>query len=193
MSERLERWRTGGRPPSGGVLDAVRRRRSRSAVTPEAPTHEELLPLVQAAGRVADHGSLRPWRLIEIRGDARYELGRALGQAAGKGEASDKPLRASLLIAVVASRVPSGKAPVWEQDATAAGVAHVLSLLLDDTGWGVFWRTGEHTRSAPVRRVHGLRDGEELLGWLYVGGVRPTDVDGRDKRPIAPADFLSVL
>jgi hypothetical protein len=35
----------------------------------------------------------------------------------------------------------------------------------------VFWRSGGHTRSEPVRRMHELADNEQLLGWLYVGGV----------------------
>jgi nitroreductase len=70
---------------------------------------------------------------------------------------------------------PSRKVPAWEQEAVAAGVAHALTLLLEEQGWGVFWRTGSLTRSDAVRRMHELRDGEELLGWLYVGDVTPDD------------------
>lgn len=158
------------------VLGAVRRRQSHSKVTTEAPSHAELLPLVEAAATVADHASLRPWRLIELRGDARERLGAAFVEASGL-EGSDarklaeKPLRASLLIAVVAARQQSFKVPDWEQDAVASGVAHTLSLLLHDAGWGVMWRTGGHTRSEPVRRMHALADNEVLFGWLYVGGI----------------------
>lgn len=50
-------------------------------------------------------------------------------------------------------------------------MSRTLTLLLEEQGWGVFWRTGSLTRSEPVRRMHGLRDGEDLLGWLYVGDV----------------------
>lgn len=97
-----------------------------------------------------------------------------MASAAGKhGKNGDKlagkPLRADLLIAIVASRKPSHKVETWEQDAAAAGVAHTLSLLLTEAGWGVMWRTGPFTRSAAVREVHRLTDNEELLGWLYVG------------------------
>jgi len=152
------------------ALDAVRRHRSWSRVTGEAPTDAQLEVLVAAAARVADHSSLRPWRLITLRGDDRERLGRAIDEASGEDGSSSKPLRAPLLIAIVASHRPSEKVPHWEQAAVAAGIAHVLSLLLDDAGWGVMWRTGHHTRSAAVARLHGLRDGEELLGWLYVGG-----------------------
>src|SRR5690606_3767355 len=122
------------------------------------------------AGRVADHSSLRPWRLIELRGSDRERLGRAIAKVQGDKSPSTKPLRAPLLIAVVASYKKSDKVPRWEQEAVASGVAHVLSLLLDEAGWGVIWRTGGYTRAKAVAKAHGLDKNEELLGWLYVGG-----------------------
>lgn len=164
-----------------GALEAVRARRSWSKVTDAAPTRAELLVLVSAAGRVADHSSLRPWRLIELRGDDRARLGAAIAEAQGDDEPSTKPLRAPLLIAVVASYRRSEKVPRWEQEAVASGVAHVLSLLLDEAGWGVIWRTGSYTRSAAVARAHRLGEDEELLGWLYVGGKPAGARPGRRK------------
>ncbi|GAA3657866.1 nitroreductase family protein [Microbacterium marinilacus] len=158
----------------------MRRRRSLSKVTDEAPTHDELVELVSAAGRVADHKELKPWRLIELRGDDRAVLGRAISKAQREKGVSGKPLRAPLLIAVVAS-IRSSKAPAWEQEATAAGVAHALSLLLDEAGWGVIWRTGDYTRAKAVAKAHGLRKGELLLGWLYVGGKPPRSRTLREK------------
>jgi hypothetical protein len=80
----------------------------------------------------------------------------------------------------------------WEQDAAAAGVGHLLTLLLDDAGWGVMWRTGGHTRSASVRRLHGLADNEELLGWLYIGG-KTEDSKPDARAQIDPASFISSL
>ncbi|MGW8484548.1 nitroreductase family protein [Microbacterium sp. NPDC055903] len=168
------------------ALDAVLARQSWSKVTEDAPTRAELLPLIAAAGRVADHSSLQPWRLIELRGEDREVLGAAIAKANGDKHPSTKPLRASLLIAVVASYRKSDKVPAWEQEAVASGVAHTLSLLLDEAGWGVIWRTGHYTRSKAVAKAHGLKKNEELLGWLYVGGKpdkkpgrrKPVDADG---------------
>ena len=171
-----------------GALDAVRARRSWSKVTDAAPTHAELLPLVAASARVADHSSLRPWRLIELRGDDRVALGRAISKSLGEKGAYSKTMRAPLLIAIVASYRKSDKVPHWEQEAVASGVAHVLSLLLDEAGWGVIWRTGSYTRSKAVAKMHGLGKNEELLGWLYVGGKPPRARAGRrkaiDARPL---------
>ncbi|MFB7252041.1 nitroreductase family protein [Microbacterium sp. NPDC056234] len=170
------------------ALDAVRARQSWSKVTEQAPTRAELLPLVAAAGRVADHSSLRPWRLIELRGADREALGKAIAKAEGDKHPSSKPLRAPLLIAVVASYRASEKVPRWEQEAVASGVAHTLSLLLDEAGWGVLWRTGHYTRSKAVAKAHGLKKNEELLGWLYVGG-KPAKKPGRRK----PVDARALL
>lgn len=173
------------------ALDAVRSRQSWSKVTAEAPTREDLLPLVAAAGRVADHSSLRPWRLIELRGDDRLTLGAAIAKAEGDRSPSTKPLRASLLIAVVASYRKSSKVPRWEQEAVASGVAHTLSLLLDEAGWGVIWRTGSYTRAKAVAKAHGLGKNEELLGWLYVGG-KPSKDPGR-RKPVDAEALLTAM
>src|SRR5690606_40680028 len=113
------------------AYDAALARRSWSKVTEEAPTHEQLLQLIAAAGRVADHSSLRPWRLIELRGADRERLGKALAKAQGDKHPSAKPLRPPLLIAVVVRPRQRAEAPRWEQEAVASGVAHLLSLLLD--------------------------------------------------------------
>jgi nitroreductase len=180
------------------AFDAVMRRQSHSKVTADAPSRLELLPFVEAAATVADHSGMKPWRLIELRGDARVRLGEAFAEASGAigkdaEKAGAKPLRASLLIAVVFTHKPSFKVPAWEQEAVASGVAHMLSLLLDEAGWGVFWRTGEYTRAKAVRKAHRLEKNEELLGWLYVGGIHSKYLDARGKKPVDPTDYLSSL
>ncbi|GAA0997867.1 nitroreductase family protein [Subtercola frigoramans] len=190
------------------AFTSMKQRRSYSRVGGSAPDHDEILRLVEAAGTVADHGSLRPWRFIEIRGGARARLGSALAE--GSGASSDleragfisKAERAPLLIAIVAAHKQSEKVTTWEQDAVAAGVTHALSLLLDEAGWGVIWRTGPFTRTGPVRRVHELQANEELLGWLYVGerpvgerpvGERPVGERGARRTLIDAADHVTVL
>jgi nitroreductase len=175
----------------------MRRRRSHSSVTDAAPGSRELVRLIEAAASVADHASLRPWRIIALRGEARERLGRALAEAAGlEGSAAEKmaakPLRAPLLLAIVVSPRPSHKVPLWEQEAVASGVAHALSLVLDEAGWGVMWRTGLFVRSAPVHRLHGLAPEEQLLGWLYVGG-KPAKAKSGKRKGISAKERLTTL
>lgn len=180
----------------GAAAEAMLRRRSHSAVGDDAPSDAELRRLLEVAGTVADHAALRPWRVVAIRGDARERVGRAIAEASG-AEGADaeklarKPLRAPLLLAIVVSPKPSDKVPEWEQEAAASGVAHALSLLLDEAGWGVMWRTGHYVRTDAVHRAHGLAPEERLLGWLYVGS-RPEKKSGR-RNPIAVERHLSAL
>ena len=193
------------------VLQAMRTRRSFSKVTDEAPSREELEQLIQALASVPDHSNMKPWRLIELRGDSRDILGRALAEADFEGRdvksspekaekfakaeqrAITKARRAPLLIAVVACTKPSTKVPEWEQECVASGVAHALSLLLHEAGWGTIWRTGTLTRSDPVRRAHGLRTGELLLGWIYVGGIPETDRKQKPRKALDLERHLSTL
>jgi nitroreductase len=177
------------------LREAALARRSSPKVTDVSPADAELLELLDAASRVADHASLTPWRVIALRGDARVRLGQALAEASGlegvhAEKLAAKPLRAPLLLAIVATIVPHPKVPEWEQEAVAAGVAHLLSLLLDDAGWGVMWRTGPHTRRPAVAEMHGLAAHERLLGWLYVGGRPPEPKVARDR---ASGDRLTTL
>ena len=186
----------GSAPSRVPVRDALLRRHSYPNVTADAPTHDELVELVAAAATVADHGALHPWRVIELRGDARARLGEAfVAESALTGpdaqKLAAKPLRASLLLAVVVRREPSIKVPTWEQDAVASGIAHMLSLLLAEQGWGVMWRTGGHTRAEAVRRVHELADNEELMGWLYVGGLPEKPLPPR--KPVDGERYITVL
>ncbi|MRX44149.1 nitroreductase family protein [Agromyces kandeliae] len=164
----------------GAARDAVLARRSWPKVTDDAPSDAELVSLLEAASTVADHAALAPWRVIALRGDARARLGEALVEASGfdgaaAAKLAAKPLRAPLLLALVAIARPHPKVPAWEQEVSAAGVGHLLALLLDDAGWGVMWRTGPFTRHPAVARMHGLADHEHLLGWLYVGGRSTAD------------------
>jgi hypothetical protein len=52
------------------------------------------------------------------------------------------------------------------------------------------WRTGLHTRSEPVQRMHELTGDERLLGWLYVGGRPSTGKSGR-RKPVNAKEFLT--
>jgi nitroreductase len=182
---------------AGSVFEAMHERRSSSKVTDEAPSQSELLELVEAAGQVADHSGLAPWRIIEIRGESRRIVGESLARAAAlEGHDADKTIRkafrAPLLLAVVVSPRPSLKVPFWEQEAVASGVAHALGLLLHERGYGAMWRTGTQTRSEPVREAHGLQSGEQLMGWIYVGRYPDRPREARRSR-IDPRRHLSSL
>lgn len=174
---------------------AVRARRSHSRVTDEAPDREELDTLLSAMSSVADHSSLRPWRIIELRGEGREVLGKALAKANGtnKEKGIAKATRAPLVLAIVASPRKSGKVPYWEQESVASGVAHYLSLVLHEAGWGTMWRTGDAARHKAVRKAMKLEKQEQLLGWIYVGGIPDRDRKAKPRKPLDVQRHLTSL
>lgn len=156
------------------TLENVLTRRSATRITAPAPDDGQLLDLIGAAMTAPDHGRLRPWRLVTLRGAERASLGRQLATCAGedpvaRDRAAAKPLRAPLLVAIVFSPVDHPKVRKWEQLASASVVVHTLSLLLHDCGYASIWRTGPAAEDEGVRALHGLDEQEQLLGWLYVG------------------------
>lgn len=181
--------------PTTGAYDALRARRSHSKVTEEAPDRAELEHLISAMVSVSDHSRLRPWRIIELRGDDRVKLGAALAKAGGKKKSDGikKATRAPLLLALVVSPQKSKKVPYWEQEAVASGVAHLLGLLLHERGWGSIWRTGLVARSKQVRRALRLKRSEQLLGWLYVGGIPARDNKPKPRKPLDMSRHLTQL
>lgn len=177
------------------VFDAMATRASRSKVTDEAPSHEELRELIGVLSSVPDHLRLRPWRIIELRGDDRKILGNALAKAnkTPKEKGISKATRAPLVLAIVVSPKKSKKVPYWEQEAVASGVAHFLSLLLAEAGWGTMWRTGDAARSKAVRKALKLATDEQLLGWIYVGGVPEHKRKAKPRKPLDIDQHLTSL
>ena len=86
---------------SVGLVEAVRTRRSAKRLTDPAPDDSTMARLVESASTAPDHGRLRPWRLVLMRGAELQALGQALAQAAADPALADharsKPLRAPLL------------------------------------------------------------------------------------------------
>nr|WP_306432928.1 nitroreductase [Streptomyces harenosi] len=172
-------------------MTAVLTRRSEHQLTEPAPCDQEFHYLLRAAATAPDHGRLQPWRWILLRGAARHALADCLAEEArgtGRDRIAAKVLRAPLLATLVFAPRLGHRVPEWEQLAATSAMAHAMMLLLHGRGFGSIWRTGALADSAQARRLLGLRDGERLLGWLFIGTpVRtgaprrrpPQDVTGR--------------
>ena len=146
------------------ALDALLNRVSAPRLLDPAPTAEQREVLFAAALRAPDHGQLRPYRFLTVEGAARNQLGEILAEAvlAQGGEvtqaALDKaramPLRAPLVVVVIARLQDHFKVPKAEQLITAGCAAHAIELAAYAQGIGAVWRTGE---------------GEEVVAFLYLG------------------------
>ncbi|MDD0972574.1 nitroreductase family protein [Pseudomonas fontis] len=179
------------------ALDALLNRVSVPRLVEPAPNAAQREALFQAASRAPDHGLLRPWRFLTIEGAARDKLGELLAEAVrAKGDATPAalekaqamPLRAPLLIVVIARLQDHFKVPKWEQKIAAGCAAHGILLAAYAQGIGAVWRTGELSYAPSVAKGLGLVAGEEVIGFLYVG--TPLN-DPREAPVLATEGFVS--
>ncbi|TWC16138.1 MULTISPECIES: NAD(P)H nitroreductase [unclassified Pseudomonas] len=161
------------------ALDALLNRVSVPRLVEPAPTPEQREIMFAAAMRAPDHGQLRPWRFLTVEGQARYRMGELLADAARFNDplvseavvekALNGPLRAPLVVVVIARLQDHFKVPKSEQLLAAGCAAHGILLAAYAQGVGGVWRTGELAYSPHVAKGLGLDVGEEVIGFLYLG------------------------
>ena len=148
------------------ALEALLTRRSPGRLTDPAPDDAALKTMLDAAMRAPDHGRLRPWRFIVLRGEARARLGDLMAEAMRRREPDmpdpalekerAKPLRAPLIVVVAASLVEGHKIPAVEQLLAAGAAAQNLQLAAHALGFGTVWRTGAPAYDPYVKQSLGL-------------------------------------
>ncbi|MFJ4196146.1 NAD(P)H nitroreductase [Pseudomonas sp. NPDC089534] len=161
------------------ALDALLNRVSVPRLIDPAPTAEQREALFSAALRAPDHGHLQPYRFLTVEGAARERMGELLAEAAQMQEgevteaAIDKarngPLRAPLVVVVIAKLQEHVKYPKSEQLLAAGCAAHGILLAAYAQGIGAVWRTGELAYSKHVAKGLGLSDDEQVIAFLYLG------------------------
>ena len=115
------------------VLHFLQNRNSAPRLDGPAPSPEEMQAIFTAAMRAPDHAWLHPWRFITIAGERREALGLVLEQClmlrnpqadqAARDKARSTPLRAPLLVVVVARLSEHPKVPHVEQRLSAGCAA----------------------------------------------------------------------
>jgi nitroreductase len=166
------------------TIDTILARRSVSPrlVRDPGPDDTALRTILSAGARAADHGKMRPWRFVVVRGDARARLGDVFARCRRQRdpEANDaeidkeraKPLRAPLVI-VVAAHVVAGHPTVRSVDQVYAAAAAAQNILLAcfELGFGAMWLTGSNAHDPNIKRALGLLASDEIVGFLYVGSI----------------------
>ncbi|WP_101760452.1 nitroreductase family protein [Oceanicoccus sp. KOV_DT_Chl] len=185
------------------ALTLLHGRNSAPRLTEPAPEGAELASMFKAAFRAPDHSWLRPWRFLTLRGEARNSLGellvtatqarrRAAGEAPLSAEEmvklAAKPLRAPLIIIVIAAIKAHPKVPAVEQLISAGCAAHSLLLAAHAQGYAGVWRTGDNAYDDIVKDGLGIATTEELVGFVYLGSV---DGNYKPLRELDPRDFVS--
>ena len=178
---------------------------SRHSVSPAflgepGPDDTTLGILLDAAARAPDHGCLRPWRFLVIRGDARARFGDLLAGALSRRDpAADpaalekeraKPLRAPVVVAVAIRLQPDHpKIPAVEQILSAGAAVQNLLLAAQALGIGAKWVTGAGAYDAHVKAGLGLDRSDLIAGLVYLGRIEgtPPVVPHADAGPLTRA------
>jgi nitroreductase len=180
------------------VLDFLASRNSAPRLTEPAPDADSLEAMFRVAMRAPDHAWLHPWRFITVRGDRREALGQVFEQClmlrnpdadeAARAKARGAPLRAPLLVIVVARLSDHPKVPALEQRLSAGCAAYGILLAAEASGYAGIWRTGDAAFDRNFMAALGLAQDEEIVGILYLGSR-----DGQPKPipPLSTAEFVS--
>jgi len=174
------------------ALDLLLGRRSVGALDDPAPTGRDLDLILDLGLRAPDHGRLRPWRFVLIRGDARTAFADRLVAAARRRDPAapqallDRyrawPLRTPLLIGVGAVVRAGHVIPESEQILSAGAAAMNMLNAIHLLGYAGMWVTGANAYDPGINASLGFEAPSRLVGFLAVGTPRATAVMERPSR-----------
>ena len=180
------------------VIEALLTRNSSSRLTDPAPVGADREAIFRAALRAPDHARLRPWRFLVVEGEARAWLGevgvrvaRAMNPELSELEERkqrNNPLRAPLVVVVLARIEQSPKVPEVEQLLSAGCATHAMLIAAQALGYGGVWRTGGIAYRPEMHAALGLHEDERVVGFLYLG---TPDGPPKPLPSLEPGDFFS--
>jgi len=186
-------------------MDALTLLKERSSTLPRfmaepGPSDADLAEMFTAATRVPDHGMVRPWRFVVLRGDDRAKMGAVFAEAlkARNPKASEeavaaernRALRSPVVIAVLARTKPHPKVPAVEQVVSAGQAALALHLAGQAKGFGSVMLTGDNAYDPHVKAFFSLKDEDSIVAFLYMG--TPAEKTPAKQRP-DPAEFIEAF
>lgn len=165
------------------AMEALRTRRSIGKVLDKEIPAELIKNILESATWAPNHFKTEPWRFFVLTGDGRKSLGEVLARIAARDmddptteenaskldRARKQPMRAPVII--VAAVEPSDNTKVILKEEFAAVHAGVQNMLLaaHALGLGAIWRTGKPCYDEEMKKLFGLSDRGELVGFIYVG------------------------
>ncbi|MBB3348759.1 nitroreductase [Sphingomonas sp. BK069] len=159
------------------LLATRRSGKPRDLVAP-GPTRDQLVGMIQLAGRTPDHGKLAPWRFVIVPDERRdafaarlVEAYRAERPTAARLEldAMDQFARQApaLVVALSSPRLES-HIPLWEQELSAGAACMNLLHAAHAHGFVAGWLTGWPAFSDAVRDLFGAAP-ERIAGFMFIG------------------------
>lgn len=160
------------------ALVALRTRRSVKRLVGPVPSNDHLKQILEAAVLAPDHKELAPWRFLIIEGEGLKAMGELLATSLQVRDAGattgmldkerSKPLRAPMIIAVIAKRLPT-RLHFSELVAATAAATQNLLLAAHALGYGAIWRSGAPLQDENVKKAFGFDGDDEIVGFVYIG------------------------
>lgn len=181
------------------ALDWLLERSSCPQLVTPAPAGEALQTILRCGLRAPDHGHLQPFEFLIAEGEGLRRLGDILAEAAkARGEppamidkARQAPLRAPMVITVVARVQAHDKVPALEQELAAGCALLMMQMAAQASGFGGMWRSGWFMFDRGVHRALGLSETDQIVGFLYLG--TPGNVQEKKPREVELARFVRRL
>lgn len=165
------------------LLDVMLSRQSMGVLREPAPTQQELDLILDVALRAPDHGRMRPWRFVLIRGEARKTYADFLVEAVKKREGNVpdgalQKIRRILdipLIIAVGAKVKTEERGIPEIEQLLSTGAAAMNMLnaIHAMGYGAKWVTGGNAYDRNVNEALGFTWPDRIVGFLYVGTLPP--------------------
>lgn len=131
-------------------------------------------------------------------GEGRRPLGHVLSEIAKENtddpdflrKQEEKPFRAPVVIAVAV--IPSEDPKIIELEEIGAVNAAIQNMLLaaHALGLGAIWRTGKPTYHTKMKEFFGLREKDEVLGFVYIGYPELPIRNGKRKPVSEKTDWI---
>ena len=174
------------------ITQAIQSRRSVGIVKQDPVPRELVEKTLESAVHAPNHKITEPWRFHVFTGKGRGELARARAelakiQAEAEGEEEElaagrisrerkKAFRAPVVIVVI-SGAGRDEVETLENYAACAAAVQNMQLTAHALGLATIWRTGVQAYHPYMRDFFGLKDGDKIVAYLYLGypdvGERP--------------------
>ena len=184
------------------ILEALRARRSISALTGQVPSRETVQRLIDAAVWAPNHHLTEPWRFHVLAGQARQTMGEAIGDAlaneldlsdpirAGEANAARVKLeRAPVVIVVSQERSPDPTVDLEDYAACCCATQNLL-LAAHAEGLAAKWRTGAMARYPAALEHLGLGDDDRIVAYVYLGHPSPSAPPDKRTRSAPRVNWL---
>lgn len=194
---------------SASFLRILSQRRQAGALTTDPPRREEIEDIVRAAAGPGDPERALTWRLIGTGRDSTPELAAVLSGLKEVPELKESAARlkgkqmrrvaafrgslgfasrGGLALALIFTPSKDSDLPKRFQRGEALGARSLLEVAFFASGWATQWSPRQSPDEDLLAKFYGLAEGEEVLGWLFVGRADPSCAEEHSAQlPLPPA------